>query len=124
MSVEYHDSGPFPNLPYRNLDSDEYRDSSPSNSPSDSPLDDDMDYDYDLSATGVPSQDSPFPDLQLSRPSASGLKSSSQTFTRKSKAGKRHFVTPAGASAELICTFTDDGGHPCSEKFLLPSKLR
>ena len=85
-----------------NLDFATNDDSSSSNSPSESHLDDDMEYDYDLSpGPGL----STSPDLRLldhPQPSGSSLRSSVQTFTRKSKAGKRHFVTPAGAGTQLI----------------------
>ncbi|KAI5793941.1 hypothetical protein FPQ18DRAFT_329325 [Pyronema domesticum] len=50
--------------------------------------------------------------------------STSKPFNRKSRAGKSHVVTPAGAGPGLKCTFDADG-TPCNaEMFKVPSKLR
>jgi hypothetical protein len=50
--------------------------------------------------------------------------STSKPFNRKSRAGKSHVVTPAGAGPGLKCTFDDDG-TPCdAEMFKVPSKMR
>ncbi|KAF8542946.1 hypothetical protein BDD12DRAFT_302525 [Trichophaea hybrida] len=53
----------------------------------------------------------------------STTKSGTKPFTRTSKAGNKHFVTPAGASI-LKCTFVENG-QPCTaDTFNLPSKIR
>ncbi|KAF8246049.1 hypothetical protein K440DRAFT_632733 [Wilcoxina mikolae CBS 423.85] len=53
----------------------------------------------------------------------STTKSGTKPFTRTSKAGNKHFVTPAGASI-LKCTFVKNG-RPCTTgTFNLPSKIR
>jgi hypothetical protein len=55
---------------------------------------------------------------------STATKSNTKPFTRTSKAGNRHYVTPAGASAGLRCTFVENG-RPCTaENFNLPSKMR
>ncbi|KAI5819301.1 hypothetical protein BZA77DRAFT_305044 [Pyronema omphalodes] len=50
--------------------------------------------------------------------------STSKPFNRKSRAGKSHVVTPAGAGPGLKCTFNDDGSCCDEEMFKVPSKMR
>jgi len=55
---------------------------------------------------------------------STATKSNTKPFTRTSKAGNRHYVTPAGASAGLRCTFVENGQLCTAETFNLPSKMR
>lgn len=47
-------------------------------------------------------------------------------FSRKSKAGNQHTVTPAAAGPEggFICKFLERGGELCGKPFKLPSDIR
>jgi hypothetical protein len=55
---------------------------------------------------------------------STATKSNTKPFTRTSKARNRHYVTPAGASAGLRCTFVENGQLCTAETFNLPSKMR
>jgi len=54
---------------------------------------------------------------------STATKSNTNPFTRTSKVGNRHYLTPAGAGEGLRCTFVENG-RLCAETFKLPSEMR
>lgn len=77
----------------------------------------------DVSAPESP--DAGVSDLDKSHNNQSTVASHPRPFSRKSKAGNQHTVTPAAAGPEggFICKFLEHGEH-CGEAFKLPSDIR